>query len=308
MRSAPILLLAGVLLVSLALRRARKVCLRGTRTEDPARLKHQRIGVVRSAALSTRPLPMALGIAYRSWVDAAVPARDESLFHSFLYTHTLGVPAPSSLKASETASVLVCLAEAGLLRNEGRATTTEDAIVAWLEQSLVIFEARVALHEAAAKGALAQLSCLLDECDCDIDAMLPATFWETALQAATRNGHTRCMACLLDLRADCNASNGDGWTALHVAAKCERSSDAVALLLARGADLHATTKSKLTALHTAACQGRLEAATRLVAMGIDVDATDEEGLTALEKVRRRRDSSQACPCSTRRLPDRKSVV
>jgi ankyrin repeat protein len=76
--------------------------------------------------------------------------------------------------------------------------------------------------------------------------------------------------------------SGDGFTALHFAAFFGQD-DAVALLLARGADVdaHGTGWMTGTALNSAASRRRAEIVVRLLDAGADVDATQAQGFTAL---------------------------
>ena len=68
-------------------------------------------------------VPLQLWIAYRLWVDSHITARSGSTgtFHSFVYSHTLGLPydAMQKLKThwsgSDAADLLACLAQEGLL-------------------------------------------------------------------------------------------------------------------------------------------------------------------------------------------------
>ena len=72
-----------------------------------------------------------------------------------------------------------------------------------------------------------------------------------------------------------------GRTPLHHAAECAHS-DAVAALLAAGADANAKAERGLTPLHWAAFFGGMEAVKILVAAGADVNAKAEHDKTALD--------------------------
>ena len=77
---------------------------------------------------------------------------------------------------------------------------------------------------------------------------------ETALMVAAEQGHTNCVALLLQNRASVNVKGDRGDTALHFAAKTclgfdgQDVYDSMALLLAHGADIEATNSAGLTAL------------------------------------------------------------
>ncbi len=78
------------------------------------------------------------------------------------------------------------------------------------------------------------------------------------------------------------AMSGDGFTALHFAAFFGQG-DAVALLLARGADVDARGTGWMTgtALNSAASRERAAIARQLLDAGADVNATQAQGFTAL---------------------------
>ena len=91
-----------------------------------------------------------LWIAYRLWVDHSITekaGRSEN-FHSFVYTHTLGLPSPQRLKkhwsGSDAADLLACLAEARLLGREG-GEAAERALTEYLDESLKVFDGRFLL-------------------------------------------------------------------------------------------------------------------------------------------------------------------
>ena len=133
---------------------------------------------------------------------------------------------------------------------------------------------------------------------CDVNEQDVAAGGERALHLAAEEGHAEAVALLLDRKADVQARNNDGWSALHSAAQSEAASstDTVALLLSRGADLHATSLSTAsTPLHMAAFNGRLGATKALLARGADAHAADAHGCTPLDGARHR---SRACPCTS----------
>ena len=82
-----------------------------------------------------------------------------------------------------------------------------------------------------------------------------------------------------------NAYSHDGWTALHLASFFGHK-DVASLLLARGADVNARSKStrfakENTPLHAAAANRQVDVAEILIAHGADVNAKDGSGYTPL---------------------------
>ena len=150
---------------------------------------------------------------------------------------------------------------------------------------------------AAKASDLELLTRLLDRPGVDVDERDAAAGGETALHLAAEEGHTEAVALLLARRADVNGRSREGWTPLHSAAQSEaaHSTDAVALLLLNGADPGARTRIDATPLHMAAFNGRLGATKALIARGGDVLATDAHGCTPLDDARHR---STSCPCTS----------
>jgi len=82
-----------------------------------------------------------------------------------------------------------------------------------------------------------------------------------------------------------NTYSHDGWTALHLASFFGHK-DVASLLLARGADVNARSKStrfakENTPLHAAAANRQVDVAEILIAHGADVNAKDGSGYTPL---------------------------
>ena len=84
----------------------------------------------------------------------------------------------------------------------------------------------------------------------------------------------------LDLGANPNAANDNGWTALIIAAS-KNYSGVVNILLAAGANPNATLDNGFTALMWAAQEGYLGVANILLAAGANPNATPDDGFTAL---------------------------
>ena len=102
------------------------------------------------------------------------------------------------------------------------------------------------------------------------------------LVEAVKAGDEAAVRSVLAGGADPNAAQGDGLSALHIAAQAG-DVQIVELLLGAGADVHATTEiGEYTALHLAAGAAQAQVATRLVEAGADVGAaTTSTGVTPL---------------------------
>ncbi|KAF3927190.1 Ankyrin-3 [Dactylellina cionopaga] len=104
----------------------------------------------------------------------------------------------------------------------------------------------------------------------------------TALQMAARNGKLMVARLLVEARADINAQDDKGSTAMHHAILSENGTEAVLrLLLEKGADLGVKDDFGRTALHTAAYLGREAAAWLLLDNNADPTAETLGGNTAL---------------------------
>lgn len=104
---------------------------------------------------------------------------------------------------------------------------------------------------------------------------------DTRLADAAMNGDVAAVRRLLDEKVDVNAAQGDGTTALHWAAYTGQTAIAE-LLLARGADVRATTRlGSLTPLMMAAKNGHAEIVARLLDAGADAGAPNANGTTPL---------------------------
>lgn len=109
----------------------------------------------------------------------------------------------------------------------------------------------------------------------------------TNLIIASHFGFTRTVRMILEYgRADIDARNFDGDTALHSAVK-NKKNDVVRLLLEKGANINAKNNRGTTALHYAtqlydkSDKGRIDAVQLLLEANADVKAVDCEGDTAL---------------------------
>lgn len=102
---------------------------------------------------------------------------------------------------------------------------------------------------------------------------------EDLLEAAG-SGNAGLVKMLLDLRADPNAADSLGYSALMYAAQMGFT-DVVGTLLDRGANIDAVSSEGWTALLLTALQGNAETATELLARGADPNITFGGGFTPL---------------------------
>jgi ankyrin repeat protein len=102
----------------------------------------------------------------------------------------------------------------------------------------------------------------------------------TALLGAAFNGHTRCVALLLEFGASVNHQDEEGATALHKAA-FNGHLDVLEMLIAKQSDIDMPDASGATPLHKAAFNGQTGAVVMLCKVGARVDAVDNQGGSAL---------------------------
>ena len=132
------------------------------------------------------------------------------------------------------------------------------------------------LMYAAVAGSPEAMKFLLDQ---GADANAQSQSGATALiWSATDLAKVRL---LLDHGANVNAATKRKRTALLVAAMSDRSAPIVRLLIARGADVHATDFVKTTALRAATLGNDTETIRIMVDAGVDVNAADLPGITPL---------------------------
>ena len=91
---------------------------------------------------------------------------------------------------------------------------------------------------------------------------------------------------LLKAKANVNATNNNGETALIKAAEVSKNPETVTLLLKAGADINAKDKHGYTALMKASWLGHTEIVKLLLKAGADVNAKDIDGDTAIRIARR----------------------
>ncbi|KAJ5330532.1 hypothetical protein N7476_000315 [Penicillium atrosanguineum] len=108
-------------------------------------------------------------------------------------------------------------------------------------------------------------------------------YGDTALHVATRKGHEKAVALLLDQTGlEVNATSRDGETALHVAAYYGYESIFRRLLAAPGQNYDVRNNLQCTALHIAAERGHRSIVRQLLAIpNIDLNARDNNGSTPL---------------------------
>src|SRR5262245_13652722 len=103
---------------------------------------------------------------------------------------------------------------------------------------------------------------------------------DVRLIEAVRNGNKTAVQTLLQQRVDVNASEPDGTTALHYAARTE-DVQTVELLIRSGANAKATNRYGVTALYLASVSGNAAIVEALLKAGVDPNAALPDGETAL---------------------------
>ena len=135
---------------------------------------------------------------------------------------------------------------------------------------------QVALFEALQKDSEKAVAALLESDSLDINALNEKG--ESVLMMAALKGKLELCELLLKRGATVNK---DGWTPLHYAATGPEPR-AVALLLARGADLEAESPNKNTALMMAVRYGPETSVDLLLAQGADLKRVNAAGWNAAE--------------------------
>jgi ankyrin repeat protein len=100
------------------------------------------------------------------------------------------------------------------------------------------------------------------------------------IHCAALHGAIDCATYLIKNRANVEAKNFSGFTALHWTAYSGRY-ETIDLLLANGADIEARTDDGRTALHIAASRGHLQYLLELLKAKPDLEAISSQGWTAL---------------------------
>jgi serine/threonine-protein phosphatase 6 regulatory ankyrin repeat subunit B len=133
------------------------------------------------------------------------------------------------------------------------------------------------LISAANKGDLPRVKAFLDA-KADVNAR--QANGSTALMLAALGGHQEVVRALLDAKADVNAHQNAGITALCMAS-INGHQEVARALIAAGANVNAKADKGVTALMLAAKTGRLEVVRVLLDAKADVNARTDDGGTAL---------------------------
>jgi hypothetical protein len=134
------------------------------------------------------------------------------------------------------------------------------------------------VYELAGDGKSVELKVVLREHpEIDVDECKNDEHNERALAAACDKGHTECARLLIDHKADVNAKDGDGYTALYGAAFGGHMT-CVELLVQSRADVNCQTNGGWTPLMVSAYHGHLPVAQYLLEQKVDVHYRVSEGL------------------------------
>ena len=108
----------------------------------------------------------------------------------------------------------------------------------------------------------------------------------TALEIACQKGNNKTINVLLNVGADPNIANADGYTCLHWAALNHQYLEILQGMISHGADVNATSKKKVTALMVACHMGNTDAIHVLLNAGADANIVDADGYTSLHDAAR----------------------
>lgn len=107
--------------------------------------------------------------------------------------------------------------------------------------------------------------------------------FERGIWQAALDNNVKRITTILDKGGDPDARDGSGYTALHYASRSGHK-DACSLLLERGADVNAQTRSgRASSLHRAAYSGHVTVVKLLIKYGADPRLSDSDGQTPLHK-------------------------
>ena len=141
-------------------------------------------------------------------------------------------------------------------------------------------DAQVGIFAAAAKGQTDELRSLVENDPALVNAYSPDGF--TPLGLATFLGHAEAVEALLAAGADVNLTSRESMKMPPLgSAMAVQRNDIARTLIEHGADVNGKAANDLTALHTAAARGNLEAAKLLLDHGADLKATSTDGKTPL---------------------------
>ncbi|EPS38454.1 hypothetical protein H072_7794 [Dactylellina haptotyla CBS 200.50] len=137
---------------------------------------------------------------------------------------------------------------------------------------------RNAMHAAARFGQSQMILYLVSAgyglTDCDNNRNQP-------LQLAVQQGKYEAARTLLELGANVNAKNFDGWSSLHEALFAGENVEMVKLLLEYGADINATDSNGVSPLNRAIIAGNRMNARELIDRGADVCRKNKDGQSGL---------------------------
>lgn len=142
----------------------------------------------------------------------------------------------------------------------------------------LFYRSIVEMDETAQMDALLRILTLTSV---PVEAERPV-FPGIALFDPVENRNRRLVVALIDRGVDLTARNGDGDTALHVAAAQRDGVEIATLLVHAGADVNALGNGGTTPLHYAAHIGQQDVARLLLDHGAEVGVKDENGATALQ--------------------------
>ena len=147
-------------------------------------------------------------------------------------------------------------------------------------------DAQVGIFAAAAKGQTDELRSLVEKDPALVNAHSPDGF--TPLGLATFFGHAETVEALLAAGAEVNLASRESMKMPPLgSAMAVQRNDIAQTLIEHGADVNGKAANDLTALHTAAARGNLEAAKLLLDHGADVNATSTDGKTPLDYAQER---------------------
>ena len=142
-------------------------------------------------------------------------------------------------------------------------------------------DAQVGIFAAAAKGQADELRSLIESDPVLLNAYSPEGF--TPLGLAAFFGHAETVEALLAAGADPNLTSRESMKMPPLgSAMAVQRNDIARTLIEHGADVNGKAVNDLTALHTAAARGNLEAAKLLLDHGADVNARSTDGKTPLD--------------------------
>ena len=141
-------------------------------------------------------------------------------------------------------------------------------------------DAQVGIFAAAAKGQTDELRSLVEKDPALVNAYSPDGF--TPLGLAAFFGHVEAVEALLAAGANVNLTSRESMKMPPLgSAMAVQRNDIARTLIEHGANVNAKAVNDLTALHTAAARGNLEAAKLLLDHGADINASSTDGKTPL---------------------------